>query len=256
MNFRFAFSICLLFAVSMASSNAQQVVDFEDVGAGLGAEDFYNGSDDAGGFTSGPLFFNNTFDQTFGSWQGWSYSNRTDTTTPGFSNQYSSIVGAGDGGSATYAVAFGDTATITSSPGRTIDSFSITNTTFAALSIRDGDQFAKQFGGDTGDDPDFFSVDILGFDDSGNATGSLTFFLADFRFDDNSLDFILDDWVNVDVSSLGASRLGFSFASSDVGQFGINTPTYFAVDNVSVSVPEPSSTVLLLLLLPVLRRRK
>lgn len=257
MNVRFAFTVFLLAITPTASSHAQQVVDFEDVGAGLGTESFYNGSDGAGGFSSGPLFFNNDFNPDFGSWNGWSYSNRTDTTTPGFANQYSAIFGTGDDGSATYGVAFSDSATITAGSGRTIESFSITNTTYAALSIRDGDSFSKQFGGDTGNDEDFFSIDILGFDASGNATGSLTFFLADYRFADNSLDFIVDQWTSVDVSSLNANRLGFQFASSDVGQFGINTPTYFATDNVIVSVPEPSSvSILSLLLLPLLRRRR
>jgi len=255
MIYRFTLSTLLFFA-AVASIHAQEVVDFEDVGSGLAAESFYNGSDEAGGFTSGSLSFNNSFNSTFGSWSGWSYSNRTDTTTPGFGNQYSAIVGSGASMSDTYGVVFGDSATITSSPGRTIESLAITNTTYAALSIRDGDAFAKQFGGDTGNDEDFFSIDIEGFDASGSSTGTLTFFLADYRFADNSQDFFIDDWTQFDVSSLGATQLGFTFASSDVGQFGINTPTYFAVDNIVVAVPEPSSSVLLLFLLPVLRRQR
>lgn len=229
-------------AICAGLSAEEIVVDFEDVGSNLGSEGFYNGSDGAGGFDSGPLSFNNTHGFSFGFefWSGWSYSNQTDTTTAGFENQYSNIVGQGDANSATYAVAFGDTAEINSSFG-TIQSFAITNTTFAALSIRDGDQFAKQFGGPSGNDPDFFSVDILSLDESGNELDSQTVFLADFRFDDNSQDFILTDWQTVDVSGLNANRIGFRFAGSDVGPFGLNTPSYFALDTVVVAVPEPGT---------------
>lgn len=226
---------------------AQSIVDFEDVGASLSTESFYNGADGAGGFSSGPLQFNNTFTSSeFGdSWFGWSYSNTTDTTTPGFTNQYSAIFGSGDSGSATYAVAFngfgGSGPEIQSANGRTIESLSITNTTYAALSMRDGDSFAKKFGGDSGDDQDFFKIDILSLDGDGNEIGAVEFFLADYRFADNSLDYIVDSWVNVDVSELAATRLGFRFSGSDVGQFGLNTPAYFAADNIVVAVPEPNS---------------
>ena len=40
------------------------------------------------------------------------------------------------------------------------------------------------------------------------------------------------------------SELRFGFDSSDAGDFGINTPTYFAIDNL-VTVPEPGHTLLI-----------
>jgi hypothetical protein len=50
----------------------------------------------------------------------------------------------------------------------------------------------------------------------------------------------------MDLTSLGGAKsLSFDYASSDVGQFGINTPLYFAMDNLTLSVvPEPSSALL------------
>jgi len=79
--------------------------------------------------------------------------------------------------------------------------------------------------------------------------GTIEIILADYRFDDNSLDFILDDWEFTDLSSLGeVDALSFSFTSTDTGSFGINTPTYFALDNLEFTVvPEPGSTSLALL---------
>ena len=83
------------------------VVNFEDLA--LAPESYCNGSDGAGGFTSGEAFFNNSFTDFGGgffAWSGWSYSNVTDNSTPGFDNQYSAIAGSGANGSSNYAVGF------------------------------------------------------------------------------------------------------------------------------------------------------
>lgn len=199
----------------------------------------------------------------FDSWSGWAFSSVVDTATPGFGNQYAAFAGGGDM-SQKYAIAFnsfqGEAAIDLADGFNAPVSMSLTNTTYAALSMRDGDSFAKQFGGPTGNDPDFFSVDIIGLASGGEVTGSITFFLADYRSPDNSLDYIVDTWETVDLTPLGTNvnRIEFALNSSDVGQFGINTPTYFAMDNFA-AVPEPSAIALLGLgvgaVLVFLRRR-
>ncbi len=74
----------------------------------------------------------------------------------------------------------------------------------------------------------------------------LEVYLADYRFADSQQDFIRDDWLLLDLRSLGTIRsLRFDIESSDVGNFGINTPTYFALDNITISaVPEPRLAIL------------
>ena len=238
-----------------AAGIALDVVDLEDLA--LAPESFYNGSDFAGGFTSRGAFFNNTFTDFgggFTAWQGWSYSNVTDQTTNSFTNQYAAYNppgGGGAGGSPNYAVAFafnpGD-ATIDLPAGTMPASVEITNTTWAALVMLTGDPngFAKQFGGPSGNDPDFFRLTITGLDDTDAAVGAVEFYLADYRFTDNSQDFVIDQWTTVDLTSLaGATKLSFGLESSDTGPFGMNTPAYFALDNlVLVPVPEPGSFML------------
>ena len=75
----------------------------------------------------------------------------TDTTTPGYDNQFSAITGDGADGSATYAVAYTTGFTAASqaefSTPATVSGVYITNTTYAALSMLNGDAFAKKFGG-------------------------------------------------------------------------------------------------------------
>lgn len=268
MSFRSSLAAFLVLSSATLVHAESLVVDFSDLT--LAPESFYNGEPDVpqigtfdGSFTSGGATFNNTWNRqqfgnfTFDSWGGWSYSNQTDNTTPGFLNQYSSYAGGDASGDGIYGVAFGQSPSTVRfdlpelSPGQFITGLSadFTNTTYAALSMLEGDSFAKKFGGDSGNDADFFLLSIVGFSDlgaSGSIIGEVDFFLADYRFEDNSLDYIVQQWTTVDLSSLiGAQSIGFRLTSSDVGQFGTNTPLYFAMDNLVIEVvPEPSSIAL------------
>jgi len=136
--------------------------------------------------------------------------------------------------------------------GYRADSLRVSNTTFSALSVLNGDAFAKQFGGPTGNDPDFFKVTFTGRSlpgGNGSTTGSVDFYLADYRFDDNSQDFIVDTWELLDLTSLSDARsIELSFDSSDSiiidGVRYLNTPAYVAIDNLELTaVPEPSSII-------------
>jgi len=251
-------------AITVASSSALAgTIDFETPPLGaLTHQADYNATS---GFSSGGAFFNNSytsFGGGFFSWSGFSLSRETDTTTAGFTNQFSAASGSGSGGSSQYAVGFGDASStvpkITFAPGERPVSLQIVNTTYAALSMRDGDAFAKKFGGVSGNDPDFFKLTINGLDGADQPTGSLDFYLADFRFANNAQDYIVTAWTPVDLNTIGASTqaLTFGFTSSDNGGSGINTPAYFAVDNIN-TVPEPSSALLLATgLLAFARRRR
>jgi hypothetical protein len=229
------------------------VINFADLP--LAPNPFNNNS---GGFVSGGAFFNNTFTDFGGgltAWSGWSYSNLRDVTTQGYGNQYSAynLPSGGGDGSPNYAVAYafnpGD-AIIHLPPGTNPVSVDITNTTYAALSMLYGDQFAKKFGGPTGTDPDFFRLTITGLDDAGATTGSVDLFLADFRSGEAGQGFIVSSWTPVDLTPLGdATNLSFALTSSDVGPFGTNTPAYFALGNLQVvdppDTPEPGTLALL-----------
>ncbi len=237
-------------ASTYSESDAAATTRFEDLGVGLDHESFDNGASGNGQFVSDGLTLNNAYNATYGSWSGWAISNTTDTTTPGYLNQYSAIAGAGAYGSRTYAVSSGyaaDLPSITrdSDNGVGFQQLSITNTTYAALSMANGDTFAKQFGGADGSDPDWFLLTIEGVDEAGDSVGTVEFYLADFRFDDHSLDYIVDEWTVVDVSSLGSAvKLEFALTSSDVGSFGMNTPAYFAVDDIVIAQPiDPANPV-------------
>ncbi|MBC8127183.1 MAG: DUF4465 domain-containing protein [Gloeobacteraceae cyanobacterium ES-bin-144] len=205
--------------------------------------------------------FRNTNTPLFGSWSGFAISNHTDTTTPGYGNQYSAITGIGAGGSANYAVGYyatyEETTNVTLASLTNLAGYgaSITNTTYTALNMLNGGGGGKKFGGVTGNDADWLLLTISGYA-NGLATGtSVDFYLADYSPLGTSDDYIVTDWKYVDFTPLGTvDELRFSMTSSDVGKYGINTPTYFALDNLSI--PEPSSIWFALSGLGLMIRRK
>jgi hypothetical protein len=66
------------------------------------------------------------------------------------------------------------------------------------------------------------------------ADDSINIYLADYRSPDKGKDFILRDWKYVDLTTLGeVDSLYLRMTSSDVGVFGMNTPAYICIDQVS-----------------------
>ncbi len=216
---------------------AQTVSTFENLL--LPIDSFWNGSDLSGGFASGNAYFTNN--HSGGLWSGFSYSNKTDSTTSGTGNQYSVITASGFSGSDNYAVAttYGEAKIrlLGSASGRTVTGFYLTNSTYAYLSMKNGDAFAKKFGGASGTDPDWFRLTVNGWSNGVMKTQSVEFYLADFRSPDSTQDYIVRDWRWVNLQPLGSvDSLIFSLESTDtVGGFGMNNPAYFVIDNFTTA---------------------
>ena len=231
-----------------------EICSLEDVD--LAGESYWNGADGSGGFRSGSAEFPNTYDAAYGIWSGWACSQMKDVTTPGWDNQYSAITGTGfdtlSSGGGKYGVAWVPTdwmtgemtaVTIRFSDGaaRPVKGFYITNSTYAALAMERGDDFSKKFGGEDGNEPDWFRVSVWGMKD-GLPTDTLECYLADYRFADNAKDYIIRTWQWVEVAGLGTvDSLMFTLASSDTGMYGMNTPAYFCLDQLYIG--EPADTL-------------
>jgi hypothetical protein len=219
---------------------AQTVSNFENLSLTPGA--FWDGSDFSGGFTSGNAFFPNVYvyDSLYGGYwdRGFAYSNMKDSTTAGFMNMYSARPATGYGSSEKYAIGQ-DGAVIEltgNAAGKAVFGLYVTNSTYAALSMRDGDMFAKKFGGPTGDDPDWFRLSITGYEGYSPIADTVHFYLADYRFVDNGMDYIVEDWRWVDLTPLGnLDSVFFFLSSSDIGVYGMNTPPFFCIDNFTTA---------------------
>ncbi len=226
--------------------------DFEEAGfedLSLAPNAYWNGSDLSGGFQSGPLNFPNDYNQSWASWSGWAYSNMADDSTAGYLNQYSAITAQGFNVAASEGTNYGvayvpiDFMNNENIPipvyfdddePHEVEGFYVTNSTYAALTMEYGDDFTEKFGGASGNDPDYFMLSVVGYA-NGTATGPVDFYLADFRFEDNTQDYIIKTWQWVGLSSLGElDSLKITLVSSDVGAYGMNTPGYFCIDQVYV----------------------
>jgi hypothetical protein len=234
----------ILAAVGSSAMATGTGANFEDVT--LPAQGYYNGSDGAGGFISGSVTFNNTYidDGTFTSWGGWAASQTADNTTNSYLNQYSAVTGKAQSGS-NYGVAYVNTytelPTITLAQPAVLGQAYFTNTTYAYLTMRDGDPngWGKQFGGPSGTDPDWFLLTLTGKDEAGRVTGRILFYLADFRSANPADHFIRKDWTAVDLTHLGTVKtVEFTLTSSDTDEIlGMYTPAYFAMDTLTLQAP-------------------
>jgi len=221
---KFLVSFFSLFFLTTAVASAG-VSTFDDLT--LDAESYWNGSDGSGGFTSGGASFNNNYNAAWGSWDGFSYSNITDTATDGLDGQYNAIAGRGAGGSSNYAVGYcssfaANPPTVTLPTAQVVNGAYFTNNNYAYYSMLNGDEFAKKF-----EEGDWLKLTIAGKDAGGTLTGTVSLYLADGTD-------IVNTWTWVSLTSLGTVRaLEFTLTSSDTGDWGMNTPAYFAMDSLS-----------------------
>ena len=246
--------MCLMVLIFAVTANAD-IADIDDLT--LAPESYWNGSDGTGGFVSGDASFNNYWDDTYGEyWESFAYSNRTDTASIGMAGQYTAKPGIAESGS-NYGitfVGFYGLPTITLSSTMQLDSMAVTNNNYAYDAMLNGYGVSKKFGGDEGTDADWFKLTIEGFDADSVSTGTVDFYLADYRFANSNDDYIIDSWEFVDLSGLGVVKsLEFNLDSSDFNQYGILTPAYFALDTI---VPEPMTIALLGLGGLLLHRKK
>ncbi|WP_319526483.1 DUF4465 domain-containing protein [uncultured Desulfosarcina sp.] len=246
---KFAFLIALTILFALAPAVGAGIVDFEDVTLPTEyttGEYYYNGSDGAGGFVSGDVWFNTYYNASWSYWEGWAASNTTDTTTEGSTNQFSAITGSGVDGSDNYGVTYASNYNSVGTQiyfgytsgdyAQEVDGFYVTNTTYAYLSMQNGDSFSTAFGED-----DWFLLTIYALDSNYEQTGDyVEFYLAEGTD-------LLDTWEWVDLTSLGVVYgLEFELTSSDTGAYGMNTPAYFAMDDLEINaVPVPAAVWLL-----------
>jgi hypothetical protein len=206
------------------------VVGFEDITVPV------NGYIDSIGVTNQFSTTSFTFQSVYNSQysyleKGFALSTQKDTITVGTKSQYAAYAGSGSGNSNTYIVSVGTSMFKMPTKVTTLISLDITNTTFAALSMKNGDQFAKKF---TAQDKDFLKVWIRGYA-AGKIKDSIEVYLANFQSTNPSEHYIQKSWKKVDLSKLNpVDSVNFKLESSDNSPYGMNTPAYFAVDNIII----------------------
>lgn len=103
----------------------------------------------------------------------------------------------------------------------------INNTAYAVNSMCNGDSYAKKFGKD-----DWFKLTVNGYLNGEAVNAEVVVDLAsDGKY--------INQWTFVDLSALGEiDAITFGMSSSDSGDWGMNTPAYFCLDNFGAAMPE------------------
>jgi hypothetical protein len=230
--------ITLIVALTIKFVSAQETATFENLSLPL--DSFWNASNGGNGFENGGLFFTTKYDTSFGGYwaSGFAYSSMRDTTNGTYTNLYSAKPGTGSN-SNTYIVSQNNTILRPQYSGDKINliSLDITNTTYAATSIKYGDFFATAFGGNNGNVPDFFKLTFRPYVNGILTNDTAEFYLADYRFSDNSQDYIVNNWRNFSPSISNVDSILLTLKSSDTGINGMNTPAFFCLDNIVSSFP-------------------
>ncbi|MDR1543564.1 MAG: DUF4465 domain-containing protein [Prevotellaceae bacterium] len=208
-----------------------KTIDFESVE--LNSDGYQNNFAD--GLILSDVDFYNSYNAGWDAWEGFSVSNNTDKIVAGLANQYSVYAASGANGSQKFAVigaGYSETSNCKFIDGKELKfkGLYINNSTFAYLAVKDGNDGTGYVKG-AFEAGDWFKIIITAFNAAGGKIGEKEFYLADFR---DSKSFVCSDWTFVDLSSLGkVNKLEFTFASTDTGDHGMNTPAYVCVDNVS-----------------------
>ncbi len=205
-----------------------QNINFQSIA--LDPESYWNGSVGWGSQTFGIATFNNLYEEYEwgGYWEGFAYSNMTDMETPGFLNQYSAYVDENADPKNVYAVAYvnEESATVTFDREVSPKSVLVTNSTYAYHTIKYGDDFTQPFASG-----DWFKLTITGYDNANRTVGSIDFYLADYR---DGKDKLITNWTSIKLHELdGSSKLIFTLSSSDNSGWGMNTPSYFCLDELA-----------------------
>ncbi|HCS21440.1 MAG TPA: hypothetical protein DIW47_12915 [Bacteroidetes bacterium] len=224
-------STCL-FVLSL-SLNAQYIAGMETIN--LSSDSHIDGSAGDSLVSEAGFNFPIVWHDDWSFWEaGWAVSNRNDSSRRGQDGLFQSITESGYS-SSNYMVGQQASEVYLDASAKTpLSGVYITNTAFTYHSIKEGDQFAKKFGGADGSDPDYLLLHILAKENGSWKTDTVHFYLADYRNADPSKDYAVSAWTWVDLSKLGTvDTLHFFLTSSDTGEFGMNTPGFFAVDDLS-----------------------
>ncbi|MGQ1889712.1 DUF4465 domain-containing protein [Thermophagus sp. OGC60D27] len=117
-----------------------------------------------------------------------------------------------------------------------LKSVEINNTTLGRYLMKFGTDHYERMGGSGSNLADWCKITITGITTNGQTTSSIEFFLADYRFENNKRDYIVEEWTTIDLSTLGeVNKIQISISSSKTDENGNGiTPEMFCIDNLKV----------------------
>ena len=206
-----------------------QVATFEDVTL-PGAESVLH-LEATGNIESGSFLFQQEVDNSWGYdlFYGNLPTNKSDNTFSSYLDAEKSACGGAYEGSnfVVWTASYTGVNGVTLNEAAVVPGFFVNNTAYAVNSMCNGDGYAKKFGKD-----DWFKLTINGYlGELGIDTQVEVYLAKDGKY--------MDKWTYVDLTQFGPmDAITFTMSSSDNGDYGMNTPAYFAMDNFGAVKPE------------------
>ena len=159
----------------------------------------------------------------FESWGGFAFSTVSNTTDGSWLNQYAAARAHSNAYAVGYDGGWDPPPEIAFDLPAAPKSARVNNTTYAALSIRNGYGPARAF-----TNGDFFVLTLTARNAEGAVVATTNHYLADFR---DGKTFIQTNWSTLDLSWMPPEVVSLvgTVTTTDVGALGPNTPTYFAL---------------------------
>lgn len=236
---RIVFVISLLFAVACTTNDEEKwnfksavIESFETVLSG--------DADYKLGYATELLIFEHYYDETYGSWCGFAQSKCYDMEDASYENQYSVYnekAASGDH----FLLYYYDTYHAENNQPTDIlcryygdykfNSVRLCLSTFTYHAIVTGSNaFARPF-----DEGDYIKVTFIALGENKSEGESVEFYIADYR---DGKRFVATDWTSVDLTPLQGELWGIRVRveTTDVGEWGPNTPLYICMDDLTYSV--------------------
>lgn len=240
--------VIILSVLSINLLQAQQTENFDGSTFSLTTNSYYKNITTDNWSVSGINPFANFryhWDTAYGGYwkSGFAYTNIKDSVHGDFSNLYGSITNGAFNGN-NYVTAQSGGVIKMNQPYYSLSGFFVTNSTYAYKVMKNGNFAARKFGDTTGTHsglaqgtyPDWFKLIVRPYKNGLLLNDSVQFYLADYRPNGTTSDYIVKNWLYVNCTSLPPSdSILVTLKSSDNHPvYGMNTPGFFCMDNISV----------------------
>ena len=204
------------------------VATFENISLGVDSINSYS-TDGVQNWSSGDFGFSTGVAYSGTYYFNYVVSGQKSNAYKDYTDQYHSAPGGAAQGN-NFAVAFLDTYSEGASLNIKYTGFAtylpgtyVTNNAYAASVIKTGNEFSRAF-----KDGDYYKLTFTGYL-AGVKIGTVDFYLADYR---NGKNLIVREWTYVELKDLGiVDEIRCTLESTDNGDYGMNTPAYFCLDN-------------------------
>ncbi|MBO7313484.1 MAG: DUF4465 domain-containing protein [Alistipes sp.] len=176
------------------------------------------------------------FNEEYGYWGGFAHCNvfETDAKKGLYENQYAaynSQAASGDGFLLYYYDSYNEPCDILFKSEESVVRLSsvklnLTTYTYASITDEDINAFARAF-----DEDDYLKVVFYGVDAFGRTVGEgAECYVVDYR---DGKRFVADNWQEFYLPGILSNRVRVTIETSDVGEWGANTPLYICMDDLT-----------------------